>query len=101
MKNEKILETITTNIREVLKLRGMTEPEFCKLIGVSDRYFMGKREDIGITRLIQIAETLKIKPENLWDEYFSNDVRREALKGEIERLTAELESLEPIMARPE
>ena len=99
--NEQILNTITTNIREVLKLRGMTEKEFCETIGVSDRYFLAKRDDIGITRLLLIAETLKIRPENLWDEDYLVEVRREALKGEIERLKAELQGLEPIMAKPE
>jgi len=104
MNNEKILETITRNIRAALELRDMTELEFYQQIGVGRGYLDRKRDDIGITRLIQMAETLKIRPQDLWNEEFTKELHRMDLKGKIERLTRELEDLEDpaseFMARP-
>ena len=104
MDKEKILDTIYTNIKAALELREMTEQEFYKAIGVARGYLDRKRDDIGITRLIQIAETLKIRPEDLWNEEFTKELHVMDLKGKIERLTMELEAIEmPVsqwMAKP-
>lgn len=95
-----VLDIITRNIREVLKMRNMSEADFCKELGVGHGYFDRKRDDIGITRLLKAAEILEIRPENLWDEEFTVEAKKQALKGEIERLTRELEALEPFMHPP-
>ena len=104
MDKDKILDTIYTNIRAALELRDMTEQEFYQQIGVGRGYLDRKRDDIGITRLIQMAETLKIRPQDLWDEEFTKELHRMDLKGKIARLTRELKDLEDpapeFMARP-
>lgn len=102
--DREFLDTIYTNIKAALELRDMTEQEFYQQIGVGRGYLDRKRDDIGITRLIQIAQTLKIRPEQLWDEEFTKELHRMDLKGKIARLTRELESLEDpaseFMAKP-
>lgn len=98
--NDKILDMIITNLRAAMELRDMDEKEFCKAVGVSDRYLHQKRDDIGIVKLISMCEILKIRPENLLDEGYATEARKEALKGKIERLTKELNRLEPFMAEP-
>lgn len=98
--NQEILNTIITNIRAAMDLRGMTEKDFCKAIGVSDRYLCQKRDDIGIVKLVLMCQTLKISVEDVLDKEYVTRARKEALKGEIERLTKELNKLEPFMPEP-
>lgn len=100
MNQEKILDMIITNIRAAMDLRGMDEKDFCQAVGVSDRYLSQKRDDIGIVRLISMCQILDIKPENILDEGYATEARKEALRGEIERLTKELNQLEPFMPEP-
>lgn len=100
MNQEKILDMIITNIRAALELRDMDEKEFCQAVGVSDRYLTQKRDDIGVCRLILMCEILKIKPENILDEGYATEARKEAIRGKIESLTRELNSLEPFMPEP-
>lgn len=98
--NDKILDMIITNLRAAMDLRGMDEKEFCKAVGVSDRYLSQKRDDIGIVRLISMCEILKIRPEDILNKEYATEARKEALRGEIERLTKELNRLEPFMPEP-
>ena len=98
--NDKILDMIITNLRAAMDLRGMDEKEFCQAVGVSDRYLSQKRDDIGIVRLISMCEILDIRPEDILDKEYAVRARRDALRGEIERLTKELNKLEPFMPEP-
>lgn len=100
MNQDKILDMIIRNIRAAIELRGMDEKEFCQAVGVSDRYLSQKRDDIGIVRLISMCQILDIRAEDVLDEGYATEARKEALKGEIERLTRELNSLEPFMPEP-
>ena len=94
MEKRDVLPVIYRNIKAVLDWKEMTEPELCERIGVGRGYFDRNRDDIGVTRLLQIAETLEIRPEELWNEEFITEVRKNALKGKIERLSEELKELE-------
>lgn len=98
--NNDILFMIINNLRAAMDLRDMDEKEFCKAVGVSDRYLHQKRDDLGIVKLISMCEILKIRPENLLDEGYATEARKEALKGKIESLKKELNRLEPFMAEP-
>ena len=98
--NNDILFMIINNLRAAMDLRDMDEKEFCKEVGVSDRYLHQKRDDLGILKLISMCQILDIRPENLLDEGYATEARKEALKGKIERLTKELNRLEPFMAEP-
>lgn len=98
--NDKILDMIITNLRAAMELRDMDEKDFCKAVGVSDRYLTQKRDDIGIVRLISMCEILKIRPEDILDKEYAVRARKEALRGEIERLKKELNKLEPFMPEP-
>ena len=88
------LETINRNVRAMAKLRGLTDTELCERVGVTRGYFEREREDLGILRLLKTAQILDIEPQKLWDEEFTEEVRRMALRCEIERLTKELNALE-------
>lgn len=98
--NDKILDMIITNLRAAMDLRGLDEKEFCKQVGVSDRYLSQKRDDIGIVRLISMCEILKIRPEDILNKEYATEARKEALRDEIERLKKELNRLEPFMPEP-
>lgn len=98
--NNDILAMVINNLRAAMDLRGMDEKDFCQAVGVSDRYLSQKRDDIGIVRLISMCQILDIRPEDILDNEYAVRARREALKGEIERLTKELNQLEPFMPEP-
>ena len=100
MNQEKILETIINNIRAAIALRGMEEKDFCEAVGVSDRYLVQKRDDMGIVRLISMCQVLNVKPEDILNEGYAKEARKQAIKSEIERLEKELVQLEPFMPEP-
>ena len=100
MNNNDILFMVINNLRAAMELRGMDEKEFCKQVGVSDRYLTQKRDDIGVCRLILMCQILDIKPENILDKGYATEARKEAIRGKIESLKKELSRLEPFMPEP-
>ena len=47
-----------------------------------------------------MCQILDIRAEDILDKEYAVRARKEALRGEIERLTKELNSLEPFMPEP-
>lgn len=94
LEEKNVLNTISKNVKAMAKLRGLTDTELCERVGVTRGYFEREREDLGILRLLKTARVLDTEPQKLWDEEFTEEVRRMALRHEIERLTKELNALE-------
>ena len=91
---QNVLNTISENVKAMAKLRGLTDTELCERVGVTRGYFEREREDLGILRLLKTAQILDTEPQKLWDDEFTEEVHRMALRHEIERLTKELNALE-------
>lgn len=97
-----MIATIINNITELCKLKGITVHTVCEAVGVSDSYLKRDRQDFPLTKFIEIASYLNVEPQKLWDKGFTQEIQKEALKAEIERLNKALEVLEhPIMTPPE
>ena len=94
LEEKNVLNTISKNVKAMAKLRGLTDTELCERVGVTRGYFEREREDLGILRLLKTAQVLDTEPQKLWDEEFTEEVHRMALRCEIERLTKELNALE-------
>lgn len=97
-----MVETIINNITELCKLRGITIHTLCTDVGVSDSYFKRNRTDFPLSLMLKLADYFNVDAQNLWNAGFTQEIQKDALKAEIERLNRALEELEnPIMAKPE
>lgn len=82
-----IIETIKTNVEELCIYKGITPHTVCKDLGVADGYFRRSRDEFPLSIIIKLGSYFNVEPQKLWDEQFTNEIKKMALDAEIERLT--------------
>lgn len=88
---EELCANMIQNTLALCKLNGIPPEEVAREIGVADKYFYRKHNDISANKLQKLCARFDVTAEKLWSRGFSMELRKKALEIEMERIRAELE----------
>lgn len=93
-KKKTFAEVIAENTRLLAKIKKVPMYKVEDDLGFSDGYLRRKHDDFPLSRMLKLAEYFGVGAEKLWDEEFTKEAQKMAVKDEISRLNKELEDME-------